>query len=99
MIKWTVWSTPKVLPILRLWANKWDGDPEWRSVLNKKSLHKELEESIVAIDQLLMSTSGRDADSIIVMDICVGKGLFSFLLSYLNPIRVREIIMLEKADY
>ena len=113
MIKWTIWSaidkleasqgtfypnlTPKVVPILRLWANKWDGDPQWRSVLNKKSLHKELEESIVAIDQLLMSTSGRDADSIIVMDICAGKGLFSFLLSYLNPSWVREIIILEKA--
>jgi hypothetical protein len=69
MIKWTIWSaiekleasqgtfypnlTPKVVPILRLWANKWDGEPEWRSVLNKKSLHKELEESIVAIDLLL----------------------------------------------
>jgi hypothetical protein len=113
MTKWTIWSaiekleasqgsfypslTPQVVTILGLWANKWDGDPEWRSLLNKKSLHKELEESIVAIDCLLTGTSGRDAHSIIVMDICAGKGLFSFLLSYLKPIHVREIIMLEKA--
>lgn len=113
MTKWNIWSaiekleakkesfypslTPQVVTILRLWAEKWDGDPEWRSLLNKKSLHKELEESIVAIEHLLAATSGQDANSIIVMDICAGKGLFSFLLSYLRPLHVHEIIMLEKA--
>lgn len=89
--------TPRIVPILRDWAEKWDGHPEWRSLLNKKTLHKELEESIVAIDQLLKATSERGQSSIIVMDICAGKGLFSFLLSYLKPPHVQEIIMLEKA--
>eukprot|EP00934_Nitzschia_sp_Nitz4_P006952 Nitzschia sp. Nitz4//scaffold105_size73764//27232//28413//NITZ4_005674-RA/size73764-processed-gene-0.16-mRNA-1//-1//CDS//3329532441//6942//frame0 len=87
--------TPRVIPILQHWADKWAGDPEWRSILNKAALHKELEESIVAIHFLLRSLT---TDSkIIVMDICAGKGLFSFLLSYLKPPQVSEIIMLEKA--
>lgn len=89
--------TTRVVRILRDWAKEWDGHPEWRSLLNKKSLHKELEESIVAIDQLLQATSDRGEKSIIVMDICAGKGLFSFLLSYLKPPQVQEIVMLEKA--
>lgn len=91
--------TPQVVPILRRWADQWDSDPEWRSLLNKKSLHKELEESIVAIDQLITGTSKQqiDKEAIIVMDLCAGKGLFSFLLSYLAPSHVTEIIMLENA--
>ena len=74
--------TRQVVPILRDWAQRWDGHREWSSLLNKYSLHKELEESIVAIHHLLEATSGRPEKSIIVMDICAGKGLFSFLLSF-----------------
>lgn len=89
--------TPRVVSILRDWAKQWHGHAEWRSLLNKNTLHKELEESIVAIHHLFHATLGRPSNSLIVMDICAGKGLFSFLLSYLKPPHVKEIIMLEKA--
>ena len=111
--QWNVWSaieileaaqevfypelTPRIVAILRDWAEKWCGHLEWRSMLNKHSLHKEVEESIVAIHYLLEATTGYDENSIIVMDICAGKGLFSFLLSYLKPPHIKEIILLEKA--
>ncbi len=89
--------TPRVIPVLREWAKKWDGHPDWRSLLNKNSLHKELEESIVAIHYLLEATRDREINSVIVLDVCAGKGLFSFLLSYLKPPHIKEIIMIEKA--
>jgi len=74
-----------------------------------------MEESIVAIHHLLQGTttttttrtSGSDEDKFIVMDVCAGKGLFSFLLSYLaghyhdhdhhTNTNIERIIMLEKA--
>jgi hypothetical protein len=110
--KWSVWRaaakleesastfypniTPQVVSILRLWASKWDRHPDWRSLLNKSSLHHELEESIIAIHHLLEATS-EQTDKYIVVDVCGGKGLFSFLLSYMQPPHVQEIILLEKA--
>lgn len=109
--RWNVWSaieklegvqgefypklTPKVVEVMRQWAKKWVGDPEWRSILNKAALHKEMEESIVAIHHLLEAIEKEE--KVIVMDICAGKGLFSFLLSYLKPPNVEKIVMLEKA--
>lgn len=86
--------------------------------MNKATLLKEVEESIVAIHHLLKAMSPTTATDqqisttteplstnknkeseepkIIVMDMCAGKGLFSFLLSYLKPPQIQEIIMVEK---
>ena len=87
--------TAQAVDILREWGNNWAGEDEWVSYLNKGSLHHEVEESIVAIHHLL---EGRDdCDEFIVMDICAGKGFFSFLLSYLRHPKIRKIVMLEKA--
>lgn len=113
--KWNIWATiekleetqnefypdvtRRVIPILRAWGEKWGGDLDWRSILNKGTLIKEVEESIVAIHYLLQATTSESGQpKIIVMDVCAGKGFFSFLLSYLKPPQVQEIIMVEKAD-
>ena len=97
--------TSEVVSILREWGNNWAGEAKWMSLLNKGSLHHEVEESIVAIHHLLegtstttTNTSSRDnCDGFIVMDICAGKGFFSFLLSYLRHPKIKQIVMLEKA--
>ena len=90
--------TPRVVSILRQWASIWAGQPEWRSLLNKTTLLHEIEESIVAIYHYLERTSSSNKQkSHIVVDMCGGKGIFSFLLSYLRPPNVDHIILLEKA--
>jgi hypothetical protein len=95
--------TPKVVSILREWGKKFAGDELWISLLNKGSLHHEIEESIVAIHHLMTgigtgdTNRGGDDDPLIVLDVCAGKGLFSFLLSYLRHPRIAQIVMLEKA--
>jgi len=40
---------------------------------------------------------GEGGKTHIPMDLCAGKGLFSFLLSYMKPPNVDQIVMLEKA--
>ena len=110
---WTVWKaankleerkddfypsiTPRVVSILRHWGSKWDGLQKWRSLLDKRSLLHEIEESIVAIHHLLQGTSSIQQEHIVV-DACGGKGIFSFLLSYLKPSNVNQIVLLEKAE-
>mmetsp|Transcript_28490 Transcript_28490/g.52607 ORF Transcript_28490/g.52607 Transcript_28490/m.52607 type:complete len:503 (-) Transcript_28490:28-1536(-) len=41
-----------VIPVLELWAKNCAGKEEWRSLLNKRSLRHEVEESIVALHHL-----------------------------------------------
>jgi hypothetical protein len=91
--------TPRVVSILRQWATTWAGQPEWQSLLNKSTLLHEIEESIVAIYLYLerTSTCTKGSQAHVVVDVCGGKGLFSFLLSYLRPPNVDHIILLEKA--
>jgi hypothetical protein len=102
--------TPRVIQILRDLAAKWDGDPEWRSLLDKRSLYHELEESIVALHYLLLNIQKQSSSSsssvdeeeeekkqVTVVDACAGKGFFSFLLAYLKPSNVCRIVLLEKA--
>lgn len=89
--------TTKVVSILREWGNKWAGEDGWMSLLNKGSLFHEMEESIVAIHYLLEGKDEDECDEFIVMDVCAGKGLFSFLLSYLRHPKIVRIVMLEKA--
>jgi hypothetical protein len=108
--EWRVWSaakalearkdefypdtTSKVIEILNYWGETWGGDDNWVSLLNKKSLLHECEESIVAIHHILRNAPDTEY---IAADICAGKGLFSILLSYINPPQLVKIVMLEKA--
>jgi hypothetical protein len=95
--------TPRIIRILRSLATKWDGDPEWRSILDKRSLYHELEESIVALHFLLEGIGNCEngdnngKQNLVVVDACAGKGLFSFLLAYLQLPQVFKIVLLEKA--
>lgn len=111
--KWKVWAvadkleelerefcpavTPKVVSLLRELGSKFEYVPSWMSLLDKKSLLHEMEESIVAIDHLLKGTEGINKKYIAV-DVCAGKGLFSFVLSYLKPANIKRIVLLEKAS-
>ena len=88
--------TPQVVSILRLWGSKWANRPGWMSLLDKGSLLHEMEESIVAIHHLFEAMEN-SKDTFIAVDVCGGKGLFSFLLSYLKPPKVDQIVLLEKA--
>lgn len=90
--------TPKVVSILRQWGSTWDGQPDWKSLLDKHSLLHEAEESIIAIYHLLEGVSPIDDTKYIAVDVCGGKGLFSFLLSYFRPPNLDQIILLENAD-
>eukprot|EP00978_Attheya_sp_CCMP212_P020052 scaffold57009_cov50-Attheya_sp.AAC.1 len=86
--------------ILRVWGEQWAGQPGWQTLLNKKSLQHEMEESIVTLGILMkqMDRFPPNADPITVVDVCCGKGIFSMLASYMfqNDARVSKIIMLDK---
>lgn len=87
--------TYQVVQILRKWGSLWAGRDDMQSVLNKTSLQHEVEESIVALHHLLEHAPNH---KYIAVDVCGGKGLFSFLLSYLQPKNLDRIVLLEKAD-
>ena len=89
--------TPKVVSILREWGSNWEGKAEWKSLLDKQSFLHEAEESIIAIHHLLEEVASF-GESYIAADVCGGKGLFSFLLSYFKPNNLGSIILLEKAE-
>jgi hypothetical protein len=88
--------TSSVVKILREWGAVWGRLGEWQSLLNKRTLQHEVEESIVALHHLLENAPTKT--KFVAADICGGKGLFSFLLSYLRPKNLERIILLEKAD-
>ena len=94
----------KIIPILYKWGEKWAGRKEWQGLLNKSSLLHEIEESIVALSFLLEYLTKvectPDFQQITVVDVACGKGVMSMLSSYVfqNDNRVKEIIMLDKAD-
>jgi hypothetical protein len=97
-------TTAQVVAILRQWAHKWAGKPEWQSLLNKKSLLHEAEESIVALYHLheWLLTRQHETEPLVVMDICSGKGIFSMFLSYMmqnfwrDDAIITKIVMLDK---
>ena len=89
--------TARVLEILKEWGRKWQGNPKMASILNKSTLHHEIEESIVAISFLFEGLSRRPEKLCHVLDTCAGKGFLSFLISYLKHPKVSSIVMLEKA--
>ena len=97
-------TTLQLVKILRQWGNVWAGHPAWKSVLNKKSLYHEAEESIVALHHLneWLQSQAKGKNSITVVDLCCGKGLFSMFLSYMimhfwKDCRVSKIILLDKS--
>lgn len=76
-------TTLQVAAILEQWGNNWAGDLEWASFLNKRTLHHEAEESIVALYHLReWMTRTKEPQKFIALDVCGGKGFFSMLLSY-----------------
>lgn len=94
----------QVVALLRQWGNLWAGQPEWQSILNKSSLQHEAEESIVALYHLhewLLKRNDKE-ESLIVVDVCCGKGLFSVLLSYMmgsfwkDDANITRVVMLDK---
>jgi hypothetical protein len=87
--------TRRVVRILRQEWSQFVGRPEWRSLLDKRTLQYELEECIVAI-ALYEETIAPHMQHIAV-DVCAGKGLYSFLLSYLRPPYLASIVMIEQA--
>jgi hypothetical protein len=96
--------TYTVVQILRLWGDLWAGQSEWQSLLNKRSLLHEVEESIVALQFLVDWLDERcmknDNTAVILVDVCCGKGILSMLASYLfrgkTLTHVSSIIMLDK---
>ena len=91
--------TSNVANILKEWGDKWAGQPEWQTLLSKKSLLHEVEESIVSLNFLLHWLESREETTpITLVDVCCGKGILSMLASYVlrnNPF-ISEIIMLDK---
>jgi len=89
--------TVEVIEILKTWGMKWQGNTKMASILNKSTLHHEIEETIVAIHFLFEGLDRRKETMCHVIDACAGKGMLSFLLSYLKHPKVSSIVMLEKA--
>ncbi|KAL3771618.1 hypothetical protein ACHAW5_006645 [Stephanodiscus triporus] len=94
--------TNHVIRILRQWGESWAGQSGWHTLLNKKSLLHEVEESIVALHFLLdwLGRRCKQNDTpIILVDVCCGKGILSMLASYLfrgtTSTHVSRIIMLD----
>jgi Zinc knuckle len=82
------YTTQQVASILELWGRQWAGDASWGSMLNKRTLHHEAEECIVALYFLRQwMTTGTRSDAeenrFIAVDVCGGKGIFSMMLSYM----------------
>lgn len=96
--------THDVVQILRHWADLWAGQSDWQSLLNKKSLLHEVEESIIAlqflVDWLEIRCRQNQNTPVTLVDVCCGKGILSMLASYLFRgkalTHVSSIIMLDK---
>jgi hypothetical protein len=89
--------TTRVIEVLKFWGMKWQGNPKMASILNKATLHHEIEETIVAIYYLFEGLERRPEKLCHVLDTCAGKGILSFLISYLKHPKISSIVMLEKA--
>lgn len=80
-------TTIQVAGMMEQWAHAWAGDSAWHSFLNKRSIHHEAEESIVALYHLRewMTKPGLAKENLdfVAVDVCGGKGFFSMLLSFM----------------
>lgn len=96
--------TSDVIRVLKKWGSEWADVPSQRNVINKPNLLHEIEESMVAIGKFVEWLDSSDMDfskqSVVLVDICCGKGICSLLASYLfeNDSRVSKIIMMDKPD-
>lgn len=100
--------THQVIQILQHWGETWAGQKGWHTLLNKKSLLHEVEESIIALQLFVdwLETTrhhhnGNDMPPpVTLVDVCCGKGILSMLASYLfrdkRSTHVSSIIMLDK---
>ncbi|GAX20715.1 hypothetical protein FisN_7Hu024 [Fistulifera solaris] len=84
-----------VLEILRTWF-------DLPSIINKRSLRHEIEESMVALYYLDCWREAANPEHFVVIDVCGGKGIFSLLLQYYArqhwpAQQLRRIVLLEKA--
>jgi len=102
-------TTADVVRVLQSWAKDYAGKDEWKSLLNKRNLRHEIEESIVALHHLREWRKSRVStttisNTFIAVDACCGKGVFSTLLSYLVPqcglcyAGLSRIILLDKNE-
>ena len=96
--------TKQVIQVLRNWT-QWAGVRGWNTLLNKKSLLHEVEESIVALhflsEWLEQQRAIQQNDTpVTLVDVCCGKGIFSLLGSYIysdkTSTHVSSIIMLDR---
>eukprot|EP00978_Attheya_sp_CCMP212_P041210 scaffold233258_cov55-Attheya_sp.AAC.3 len=82
-------ASREVASVLEEWAHRWAGNPAFGSLLNKRMLLKETEESIIAIQYLLEYLSSITVDDetktteFTLVDLCCGKGIFSMLLIHM----------------
>ena len=95
--------TNKVIQVLHQWGSDWSGKSDFQSLLNKKSLLHEVEESIVALTTLhdWLEKRSSSAGPVTLVDVCCGKGITSMLTSYVfcnKTSIVSDIIMLDKQD-
>ncbi|KAK1744932.1 hypothetical protein QTG54_004223 [Skeletonema marinoi] len=93
--------TNKVIQVLHQWGSEWSGHSGFQSLLNKKSLLHEIEESIVALQTLhdWLEKRSNNESPVTLVDVCCGKGITSMLTSYVyKTSTVSDIIMLDKQD-
>jgi len=93
--------TNKVIQVLHQWGSEWSGHSGFQSLLNKKSLLHEIEESIVALQTLhdWLEKRSNNESPVTLVDVCCGKGITSMLTSYVFcTSTVSDIIMLDKQD-
>ena len=96
-------TTAHVATLLQQWGHQWAGQPAWASLLNKRTLYHEVEESIVALHYLHEWLKHKKQD-VVAVDVCGGKGLLAMLLSYMATVwqkemlgkRIKYIVLLEK---
>lgn len=95
--------TKETIHILRQWAAM--ATEDLKSLLNKRTLLHEIEESIVTCTFLIENLSregDEEAKPVLVVDACCGKGICSLLLSYLavtplcSSLSISEIILFDR---
>ena len=95
-------TTRQVVNVLQSWAVDDAILHNWRSIVNKANLRREVEESIVALHHLQewqMAASAKASQPYVAVDACCGKGIFSLLLSFLAPRyypNLQRIILFDK---
>mmetsp|Transcript_11599 Transcript_11599/g.15105 ORF Transcript_11599/g.15105 Transcript_11599/m.15105 type:complete len:426 (+) Transcript_11599:136-1413(+) len=83
---------PVAKDIILNWHSRWAGEERWSSFLNKRQFLHEIEETLVAVQNIrvwlekLRSVADQPSD-ITIIDLCCGKGVFTMFLTYLAAYR------------